>query len=282
MNKVPKTICLWCNSAFDNRPNSGKCPNCGHTNFLDCEIVMTYPSDEDKSVMLKLGNLSTLESMRNGELWFQSPKYYQTYAGNPAVCDVEECAYDYISEIPEDKIKAVIPLNIEVNLIVCSGKTYRIGALKSAKYYELSQKQNYYRILCFFRLNANNGILDKRDDRLKYFGTHFCLIDINKLNQKMEIYAQKNNLTFWPTDVKYASKAYQGEYNPTFKKDTYAYQCEYRYILRGEKLNDLAEKEPKIIKLSGMDEMMSEPRPLNKLLEVQKLDELLDLFRKEE
>lgn len=273
--KEKVTMCLWCNSVYDHIPDSGICPKCGYNHFG--EYDMTFSEEETQAVVLKLGNLSTLDSMRSGSIWLQSPKYYQDFKGNPAVCDVSECAYDFILDIPVDVLAPQIPFKIG-DRIVFDGRELILKEIIGAKACVYSNTQNYNRLLCFYMMKIQNGILDPRDSKLKSFGSHFCLVDIKKLSKKMTEYAEANGLSAWLTNVKYTTNAYRGAYNPTCKGDAYSYQNEYRCIFRGDSLNALPEKEPLKIHLDGMDEIITEPQPTEKLFEISTSKELFDLF----
>lgn len=273
-NKV--TICMWCNSIYEHTPVSGVCLKCGYNHFG--EFDMQLSSDELQAVIVKFGDLSTLESMRSGNIWFQSPKYYQDYTGNSAVCDISECAYDFILDISIESIKNQLPFAIGDIIKDEDGKDFVLKEISGAKACVYSNTQNYNRLLCFYMMKIKEGILDARDPKLKSFGSHFCLVDIKKLIQKVRDFASAEGLLFWPANVKYMTNAYRGAYNPTCKGDTYAYQNEFRFILRGNELNKLSDKEPKKIKIDGMDEIMTEPQSMEKFFEIQTSKELIDLF----
>ncbi len=267
--------CLWCNTAFTEIPPSGVCPKCGYNHFNEYNRRME--SGEYQGVIIKFGNCSTLDSMRSGSVWFQSPKYYQEYKGNPAICDVSECAYDYIMDLPLEKIQGTLPFHIGDKLNA-DGKEIILKQIVGAKACVYSDTQNYNRLLCFYLLRFQNNILEKRDEKLKSFGTHFALLNYKKLIQKVSDYANANDLFFSPSCVKYSTGAYRGAYNPTFKDESYAYQNEYRFILRGDKLNAMDEREPLKIRIDGMDEIITEPQPMEKLFEVDSVDKLFELF----
>lgn len=276
MSRKRVTVCLWCNNIYECAPESGICSKCGYNHFG--EFDMELSTEETQAVIIKFGDLSTLESMRSGNIWFQSPKYYQDYKGNPAVCDISECAYDFILDIPVDTIKNQLPFDIGDTIKINDGKELILKEISGAKVCVYSDTQNYNRLPCFYMMKIKEGNLDARDPKLKSFGSHFCLVDIKKLTQKVRDFASSNDLLFWPANVKYMTNAYRGAYNPTCKGDTYAYQNEFRFILRGDELNELPDKEPKKIKIDGMDEIMTEPQPMEKFFEVQTSKELFDLF----
>ena len=275
MSRKREKVCLWCNSIYEHIPDRGVCPKCGYNHFGEFDVELNQ--EESQAVIIKFGNLSTLESMRNGNVWFQSPKYYQDYKGNPAVCDISECAYDYIMEIPIETVSKQLPFKIG-DTIKLDGKEVTVKGFSGARVYSYSNTQNYNRLLCFYSMKIKNGMLGIRDSKLKSFGSHFCLVDIKKLVQKVRGYALENDLFFWPCNVKYMTNAYRGVYNPTCKGDAYAYQNEFRFILQGEELNNLPEKEPKKIKIDGMNEIMKEPQPMEKFFEIQTSKELFELF----
>ena len=266
---------MWCNSIYEHTPDKGVCPKCGYNHFE--EYNMDFSTDESQAVIIKFGNLSTLESMRSGSLWFQSPKYYQDYKGNIAICDISECAYDYIFDIQLEKIKKKLPFD-NGDVIRVGGKELILKEILGTKAYIYSNTQNYNRLLCFYMLQMKSGVLETRDSKLKSFGSHFCLVDIKKLIQIIREYASNDNLLFWPTNVKYVTNSYTGVYNPTCKGDIYNYQNEFRFILRGDALNMLPEKEPKKIFIDGMDQIMTKPQPMEKLFEINTSIELFDLF----
>ena len=70
--------------------------------------------------------------MRNGSVWFQSPKYYQDYKGSPAICDISECAYDFIVEVPLEKIVGDLPIKVG-DVISYEGKEIELKEFKEPK-----------------------------------------------------------------------------------------------------------------------------------------------------
>lgn len=140
-------------------------------------------------------------------------------------------------DVPTEFLKKHLPAC--GNIIIADGREFVLKEIKGAKAYVYSNTQNYSRLLCFYRLKTDQGLLLERDQRLKSFGSHFCLVDSKKFIQRVDNYAKANNLFFSPVYVKYATEAYRGAYNPTFKGDAFSYQNEFRFILRGESLNKL-------------------------------------------
>lgn len=149
-----------------------------------------------------------------------------------------------------------------------------MGQISGAKAYVYSNTQNYNRLLCFYNLKIKKDVLSERDVRLKSFGTHFCLVNRIEFIKKVNGYAKVNGLYFYPSNIKYITDSYRGAYNPNCKSDEYLYQKEFRFILCGERLNLLPEKEPLKIRLDGMNEIMTKPQPIKKLFEIQTSTEL--------
>lgn len=265
------TICLLCSSVYNSKPTNGICPNCGYNAFSKCQ----WDDEIIYGLYLKISNESTLESLRKGNIWFQSPKYYQTYSGNSAVCDIRECAFDHITNLPPEVMQKIFPFK--------KGKIYLINnRLYQFKEYDRgiagidSLQQDSYRLFCFYMLqtNENGDIVVPIDNRIKAFGTHYSVIDIDLLKSDLisKISIEKKILA----GVKYYSKNYTGVCNPTFKDDRYEYQNETRIILQSDTFLNLDEKEPYKLKFDKalMQKIFSQPQPIECLFSAKHIDDL--------
>ena len=191
--------CLWCNAEYENIPTNGICPQCHHNQFK--ELKMTH-FIKPGGLILKLSSVEVIDSMRKGNIWFNSPKYYQEFKGNPAICDLHECAFDYIKYVDGEPV----------------GKE--------------SSTQNYNRLLCLYllRMDKEENIAIP-DERIKSFGDYFSVVDIGKLQKTISAWCKVKGYEYNFTGVKYNTTNYEGDYNPTFKDCSYSYQNEFRFII---------------------------------------------------
>ncbi len=64
--------CMWCGKTYDNLPSNGECSQCHQKRLKLGKVVI---ENQHFSQIIKITSSETLNSMRNGNLWFQSPKY---------------------------------------------------------------------------------------------------------------------------------------------------------------------------------------------------------------
>lgn len=236
--------CLWCNKEFEEMPKDGVCPYCHHDQFLALNMIREI---QPGGIFVKLSSRAVIESIRNGNVWFNSPKYYQEYKGNPAICDVHECEFDYL-EHKDGKIVGTV-----------------------------SNTQNWNRLFCFYFLGMQEDhTIIIPDEKIKSFGDCFAAVNYKALQKKLLAWCKSNNYEFTFTGVKYSSANYEGPYNPTFKDDSYKYQNEWRFIIRSEQINALPEKEAVKEKFDDMENIFTESKPIDLLFEKQTLEELAD------
>lgn len=267
-------MCLLCGNITDCLPKDRTCSKCGFNQIEEFCMKIEHMGER---VALKIANYDVLESMRKGSIWFQSPKYYQEYEGNSAICDIDECAYDYIDTLPVEAVEKQFDSLKEDIQKRLDGK-FVIGNLEKAIVKRHSQHQNWLRLLCFYMLNIVDDVIIKPDEQLKEFGAYFSLVDLKTLSQKTKEAMKSRGIYCLYAPVKYVTSHYSGTYTPTLKADTYKYQNEFRFVLYGDELSNMSEKEPLKVKFEGMEDVISEPQPIEKLFEIKDKKALFDLF----
>lgn len=278
--------CMYCKKLFDELPVLPICDICGMP--INVKKVKHIYDDKTKyGIIIKISDEKVLNSMRNGEFWFQSPKYYQNFKENDTIGDVNECAFEYVLDVPINKISEYFGLR-PGTVINYDGKEYIFEKILNGMIYVSSRYQNNYRLLCFYILNIDeNYKIVKPDEKIKLFGTHFSIIkNRNRFIQILGEYAESSeyDLFFLPTPIAYIADSYRGVYTPGCKFDRYAYQNEYRFVLCSSEYAKLPEKEKKIIKLNKVMEenIFSEPIPIDLLWKAPTIEELSKISNSEE
>ena len=68
-------VCNWCFKQYNAEDYNGVCPCCGKTDSSVCKV----DENNKQIIILKIGKKDVLDSIRSGEIWFQSPRVYQEY-----------------------------------------------------------------------------------------------------------------------------------------------------------------------------------------------------------
>lgn len=245
-NELHEYICMWCGKMYDNPPQDGECSRCHQKKLRKGNIVV---ANQHSSLLIKISSEKVLKSMRNGSLWFQSPKYFREYSGDGQTVrtDIHEARYSYID--------------------------------KQHGYVEDSNA-NAYRILCFYSLdvNANGDFLNAPDKQLSDFGDYYSLVDIKTLLKKIKshLLSQRKNISYGADFVKYLTDKYSGIYTPFCKFSDFTYQNEFRIVLLSNHFLNLDEKEPYIThpSLKNLSNVLLEHKPLSILLNAKNMKEL--------
>jgi len=231
------------------------------------------------AITIKISNDTVLKSMQKGELWFQSPKYYQEYSKNDVIGDINECAFESIVHISQDEAERYIQLK-KGDVILIDGKKFCYEKILDGILYVISNNQNDYRLLCFYTLyfDENRRII-RPDERIKQFGTSFSIIQnrerlVQMIGNKVE--RENYNLSFTHTKIAYISENYRGVYTPGCKFMRYRYQNEYRFILCSKTFENLPEKKEKRMVLPEIfdEKLFSDPIPVDVLWKIEKLEDL--------
>lgn len=267
-------LCLWCNSRFDEIPSVEICPVCGHNQFGEFKWDVNF---NKSAIVLKIGELSTLKSMREGHIWFQSPQYYQSYQGNEAICDIRECAFDYIFNLTPEQIIDLVPFK-RGDIVSQDGKELELVEILNCQYGIVSPMQNSYRLLCFYTLyidKSDNSLFDV-DERLKSFGSSFSMINLGQMTSLIAKKLNQANIYSIGSGVKYATKNYSGAYNPTYKDYSFEYQHEYRMITQSVTFLGMDKMDPYKIQIDPLaaQEAISEPYPIDILYSANDASEL--------
>lgn len=276
--------CMLCKKEYDELPSNAICDVCGMPMNIQKHDFHTCGLGAE--ILIKVSNPYVINSMRKGEFWFQSPKYYQDYSGNDAIGDPWECAFEQILDVPLNEIEKYTGIKQGTH-ISYRGKTYILEKVYNGMVYVSSLNQNNYRFICFYKLffdEHNNLILP--DEQIKKFGTHFTIVkDRSRLNQIIGEYVDSADydLAFVPTDIAYLSNGYRGIYTPGCKFEKYSYQNEYRLILASTEYSKLPEKKEKVIRLDKVadEDLLSPPIPINVLWDSSTLDDFLNRVERE-
>lgn len=237
MNKG-KYHCMFCRSDFSDFPKGGKCPKCD----FPMNPIQTYMDGSVRDALLvKIGSEFALNNMRNGNFWMQSPKYFQIHFENEARDDVFESAFDFVeldAAIPDKPISSVA-----------------------------SSTQNLYRILCFGYIFVENGRIQKPDERMRLFGSHFSYVNTQQLMSAFKQAANQKNVKFDFGGVHYLGSSYKGVYTPFCKMPKFSYQEEQRAVFYSEQYASKHECEKDIVSLGDIGEWFSKPVPIDVLFE---------------
>jgi hypothetical protein len=236
---------MWCGHCHIAFPNDGKCLKC-HQNGLReaiCEPINTHNAQ-----IIKIHSADVINSMRAGNLWFQSPRYFQEYSGDGQIAraDIHDAKYSYIDE------------NGGVD----------------------DRNADTYRILSFYSLDVDDqgNILKKPDIRLQEFGSSYSIIDVTTLITEIKNYTISLNkrISFVANWAYYLLENYTGAYSPFCKFQEYAYQNEFRIVLLSNTFLSLQQKEPYITNppIAKLDKIILPPQPIEKLLNANNINQI--------
>ena len=241
-------LCLFCGKTYISLPPNGTCFHCKQKRmkYINLEI-----RDPHKLLNLKISYLSTLNNIRDGNLWFKSPKEFHDYSGEGSLVrkDDTDSKYSHVDEYVQTE----------------------------------DQEIDNYRILCFYSLNINNKgqFLQDPDIRISDFGDYFSIIDTEGLSKWLQDYLLSNGLkvSLFDRNVYYLLDKYTGPYSPFCKPQRDNYQYEFRFVLHSHDsvFNDI---EPfKIQTLTGFKEFFSNPIEISYLFSTKNYDDLYSLIK---
>lgn len=236
--------CMWCGSTFDFHPKDDKCLNCRQKGLRFVTYEMSNPYSTQ---IIKIQSAEVLESMRNGNLWFQSPRCFQEYKGEGQIAraDIHDAKYSYI-----DKSGYIDNKNVDT-----------------------------YRLLCFYSLDVDEeyNFLRKPDNRLREFGEYYSIIDVMTLLAKIKdhIVSLDKKISYVANWVNYLSQNYSGTYSPFCKFPEYSYQNEFRIVLLSDMFLSIRQA-PYITSppLKNLDEIILKPQSIDGLLSANNLNDL--------
>lgn len=248
MNKG-KYHCMFCRSDFPDFPKGGKCPKCD----FPMNPIQTYMDGPVRDALLvKIGSEFALNNMRDGNFWMQSPKYFQIHFENEARDDVFESAFDYVelsSTKPDQPVSSIA-----------------------------SNTQNLYRILCFGYIFVEDGRLQKPDERMRLFGSHFSYVNTQRLISAFKQAAEQKDVKFDFGGVHYLGGDYKGVYTPFCKMPKFAYQEEQRAVFYSEQYASIDECEKDTVNLGDIGEWFSKPIPIEKLYQGLSMDDFIEVL----
>jgi hypothetical protein len=237
--------CMWCGITTDIFPKDRKCPNCHREGLrLVGKYVVNNPHF---SQIIKISSADVINSMRDGNLWFQSPRYFQEYVGDgqKARADIHDAKYSFIGENG----------NID------------------------DQNADTYRILCFYSLNVDKdgNFLEKPNEKLREFGDCYSIVDLETLllQIKNHIVSLNRNMGYVANWVNHLTGKYSGVYSPFCKFPEFDYQHEFRIVLLSDSFLPLKKEPYKTIPpIQGFDKVFSEPQSLDGFLHAENINAL--------
>jgi len=236
--------CMVCSRTYHALPQDGECLNCHQKRmrFVD-KLVVDNPHPVQ---IIKIHSADIITSIRRGNIWFQSPRTFHDYLGDgkTARADIHDAKYSYIS-----KSGYVDDGNIET-----------------------------YRILCFYSLDIDNdgNFITQPSDGLREFGGSYSIVDLETLLVRVKDYIINSNrpidyVAHW---VNYLGQNYSGVYSPFCKFPEFSYQSEFRVVLLSNEFIPLGKEPYKTIPpIENLDNVFSEPRPLDKLLRARNIND---------
>jgi hypothetical protein len=238
--------CMWCGSVYDYLPKDGECLKC-HQRQLQYIKKLDNNNMHPRQI-IKLQSSEVIESMRNGNYWFQSPRYFQEYSGDGKVArmDMHDAKYFYV-----DKGRYIDDKNADK-----------------------------YRLLCFYSLNVDDSgnFLKPFDERLSQFGECFSIVDLETLLIELQKYIKSgnNNMSYVGNDVKYIREdRYSGFYSPLCKFSKFDYQNEFRIVLLSDTFLSLGDFNPykTIAPTNNLGSVIGEPQPIDILLRAKNIND---------
>jgi hypothetical protein len=237
--------CMWCGKTTDTFPKDGKCLNCHQEGLrLVGKYVVNNPHF---SQIIKISSAEAIKSMRMGNVWFQSPRYFQEYSGDgqEARADIHDAKYSYIGESG----------NID------------------------DKNADTYRLLCFYSLNVNKegDFLEKPSEKLRKFGGYYSIVDLETLLSQVKNYIinPNNKVGYVANWVNYLTEIYSGVYSPFCKFPEFSYQNEFRIVLLSDIFLSLKNEPYKTFPpIKGFNEVFSEPQSLDGLLHAENINAL--------
>jgi len=237
--------CMWCGKTTDTFPKDGKCSNCRQEGL---QSIGRYVVNNPHFIqIIKISSAQVINSMRTGNLWFQSPRYFQEYAGagQKARADIHDARYSFI------------------------GKSGNIDDANA----------DTYRILCFYSLNIDKegNILQKPSEELSEFGDYYSIVDLKTLLSQIQNHIMSLNkiMGYVANWVNYLTEKYSGIYSPFCKFPELSYQNEFRIVLLSNSFLPLKKHPYKTIPpIKGFEKVFSEPQSIDRLLHADNINAL--------
>lgn len=175
-----------------------------------------------KFVIIKVSNHETLKSMKQGNLWFRHPAYFN-YAenknGDSDMGDKYDNKLEYLSNdhqfLPENTIRITGLL---------SGKN--LDCIATIRFIQYSDGQDEKRQISFYKLRIDEkGFYETVDNRMGTFGDSFVLVNIDGI---IEYLSRQKYTVCMGECAYYDEETYNGECDTFFKRCKYKYQNEFR------------------------------------------------------
>ncbi len=244
-----KYHCMFCNTDYIELPEGAICPKCGFPMNRD---PARFVVENKGAILVKIGSPDALNNMRQGNFWMQSPASFQTHFDNEARDDVYESAFDYI-EMDKDSPDGIA-------------------------YSSFFTDQNKYRILCFGIIRVNDGLIERPDERIKLFGTHFSYVSSQRLAQAFSEAATERNAHCQIGGINYISDSYKGIYTPFCKLPKFSYQVEHRIVFCSEAYLAWDACQRDEISIGDISSWFSKPIPIEELFAGYTFDELKEVI----
>jgi hypothetical protein len=225
-------------------PINGECPAC-HRKRL--KFITYEERNPHKAQIIKIHNADVLNSMRSGNLWFQSPRFFHEYKGNgqKARADIHDARYSYIDK---------------------------------TGYFD-DKDADSYRILCFYTLDVDEegNLLNKPSEDLRNFGNSFSIVDVETLLVSIKNYlvATNKKISYVANWVNYLLKNYSGAYTPFCKFSKFSYQNEFRIVLLSNTFLPLGDNPYKTDPpMNNFGKVILEPQLIDRLYTMKNLNDL--------
>lgn len=247
LHKDNQYYCMFCGSTFTHLPKNNECPKCHTKNLKYASIEISNPHFQ---CIIKISDDLTIEKIREGSLWFKSPKEFHDYAGAGKSVreDQNDSKFCFI-----EKDNQIEDINIDT-----------------------------YRILCFYSLDIDEkmNFQQKPDIRVKEFGNYYSIVDIKALFEfiKEDIVKKSNRINLFARGVSYLLDNYTGPYTPFCKFQKDGFQNEFRIVLQSEEFRELGEKPYKINSyVKNFHEFFTKPKSIENLFALDNYDNLFSI-----
>lgn len=220
---------------------------------------------QNRVYFLKISNF--IDSMKNGEIWLQSPKYYQDYyeEGVKTISDEIDSKLSLIEKFNEEQ---TAKRGIKFNQLNIGGNIYKIPEntmTSKIELYDLDSKKK--RLMCFYTLETDKlgNYAQTPNANLINFGDFFSIVDLVEFRKILK--DNLMNLVFTESFIRYYTDKYEGLVSPFHKRYYYGWQNEYRFVFMSDLFAKYGEKEPHIIKnLKGLSDVFTDKIPIDRLL----------------
>lgn len=277
-------VCMWCDHIHQKKPKNLFCKNCRtqsvNPNFLKIKKE-NFP--DNRIYVLKISAKRTLENMRNGSIWFGSPKYFQQNFNDEIIGDTNECKYSFINALKNRE--ALYKYSNVINSFFKNRYNIKFNNIAAKEFY-LNPYIDYYRILCFYNCvtDSNDNIMEKFDNKLRTFGDYFSVILMDEFLKCLNEQLKFRNISWDYKNVVYLNEEkYSGPYNPRCKFNSYNYQNESRIVLFSDNFCEYNEMEHyKLIGLNNIQQYISKPMPIELLYKSKNINDWKIEFESQE